>query len=221
MSRSRIVVFGEGKHELGGQLDRAICSDDLPALPAFVHRVLGCPADVEYICKRFASVPPVHGRGNKFGRKVHHAILQAKLMDCHAAIVVIDRDRKPDSERIVPLKQGRDSLADGPFPPCAVGTAIEAFDAWMIVDGKAIGVAGGDAGRPHGAPEKLAGKEGTGEHPKDVAAAILGGSAGLGAKYAIIALHTDLQLLARRCPDGFAPFAGDVKTRITPAIRAV
>ena len=219
MSRVRIVVFGEGKHELGGQLDRALCSDVLPALPAFVHRVLGCPTDVEYICKRFASVPPVHGRGNKFRRKVHHVILQAKLMGCHGAIVVIDRDRKPDSQRLVPLKQGRDSLADGPFPPCAVGTAVEAFDAWMIVDGKAIGLADGDSARSHGAPEKLAGKEGTGEHPKDVAVSILGG-AGLGAKYAIIALHTDLELLARCCPKGFRPFAADVKAHVAPVLAA-
>ena len=218
MSVVRIIIFGEGDHELGARFGRVLCNDNLPALPILVHRLLGCPKDVEYTCEHFASVPHVHGKGNKLRKKIQRAILQTKQEGYHAAVVVIDRDRRPNKERAVPLKQGRDLLANDPSPPCAVGTAIEAFDAWMIVDGKAIGVAGGNAGRPYGAPEKLVGKEGTEEHPKDVAASIFGSGTGLAAKYAIIAKHTDLDVLAKCCPKGFGAFAVDVETHVAPVL---
>lgn len=216
MSKRRIIVFGEGAHELGQRLDRALSTDDLPALPCLVHRLLDEPDQAEYSCAAFKSVPAVHGRGPKFGKKVKRAILKAHRDGHDGAVILIDRDARPDVERIQPMRRARDEMVDGWYPPCAVGTAVEAFDAWMIADPKAIEQAGGDPKNSHRDPEALDGTPGSGQHPKDKAAGIFGGLKALGSKYAAAAKHADLGLLRRRCPRGFEPFAQEVEQRIAP-----
>lgn len=218
MSQLRVLVLGDGRHELGTDLGRSLDSDNLPALPRLVHRLMGCPAHVSYTCEPFHAVKPVHTRGHKYAKKVRRAIQLARQDGYQALAVVIDRDRKKDADRIVPLRDGRDAMASGSFPACAVGMAVEAFDAWMIADGKAVRTAEGDPAKTHPKPESLAGKEGTGDHPKDMAAVIFGSKAGLGDKYAVVAQHVDLDQLAKTCPKGFAPFAEDVRRHILPAV---
>ncbi len=218
MSALGIAVYGEGKHELGGKLGQALSLDSLPALPRLVQRLLEDPQEVAYTCFRFKDVRAVHTRGQKFGKKVIRAIRQARRDGFAALAVVIDRDAKPDSERVQALRQGRDALAGQEYPPCAVGTPVEAFDAWMITDPKAVRSAGGDHNQCRADPEKLDGKEGTGRHPKDVAGAIFGGKRGLASKYAAVAEKADLKLLRKNCPKGFAPFADEVETQILPVV---
>ena len=137
-----------------------------------------------------------------------------------AVVIVVDRDRNPNAERIVPLRQGRDEMTAGPFPSCAVGTAVEAFDAWMIVDGNAVKECEGVPTKTHLNPESLRGKEGkgVGQQPKEVAASIFGGSSGLAEKYAVVAKFLALDLLEKCCPQGFAPFADEVRQRIAPVV---
>lgn len=216
MSKRRIVVFGEGAHELGQRLDSPLSNDHLPALPCLIHRLLDEPDQAEYSCTAFKSVPAVHGKGPKFGKKVKRAILKAHQEGHQAAVIVIDRDAQPDAERIQAMRQARDEMVDGWYPPCAVTTAVETFDAWMIVDGKAIKESGGDHKNSHSDPEALDGRPGSGQHPKDKAAEIFGGLRGLGGKYAAAAKHADLGLLRRRCPKGFEPFAQEVEQQIGP-----
>lgn len=218
MSALGIAVYGEGKHELGGKFEQALSPDSLPSLPRLVQRLLEYPQEVAYTCRRFKDVPAVHTRGQKFAKKVIRAIRQAKRDGFTALAIVIDRDGKPDRERIHALRGGRDALPAQEYPPCAVGTPVEAFDAWMIVDPKAVQGAGGDHRQCHAHPEKLNGKEETGRHPKDIAGAIFGGKRGLGSKYAAVAEKVDLGLLGRKCPKGFAPFAKEVQTRILPVV---
>ncbi|MCK4623701.1 MAG: hypothetical protein KAV00_00180 [Phycisphaerae bacterium] len=86
----------------------------------------------------------------------------------------------------------------------------------MIADGKATKKAGG-AGN-HKNPESLNGKEGTGKHPKDIAANIFGEKRGLSKKYALVAENVDLPFLEKACPKGFKPFAEEVRDKISPAI---
>lgn len=214
MSGRGIAVFGEGRHDIGNALGKALSPEELPALPELVHRLLGTPQHLAYTCLKFKDVRAVHGRGHKFAKKVVRAIRQAKRELFEAAAIVIDRDRKPDAERIQALRQGRDKMLHTGYPPCAVGAAVEAFDAWMIVDPKAVGAAGGDAAHCHVEPEKLRGKEGSRRHPKDIAADIFGSKKGLGKRYARVARHVDLPLLEKSCPRGFAPFADEVRERI-------
>ena len=218
MTVRRILVLGDGEYDLGPALGKESGPEGLFALPRLVHRLLGDPRDVAYTCQRFPTIPPVHGRGAKYTRKAQSAIRQAAQQRYHAITIVIDRDRKRDAKTIVPLRQGRDALEHTAFPPCAVGMAVEAFDAWMIADGKAIKAAGGDPTRGHPAPENLDGNEGTGGHPKDVAAQVFSGKGGLAANYAAVAEHADLALLARACPQGFEPFAEEIRERIAPVV---
>ncbi|MCY2927627.1 MAG: hypothetical protein NT031_19740, partial [Planctomycetota bacterium] len=153
----------------------------------------------------------------KWGKKAKKAIFDASESGYAAIVILIDRDGDSDAERIVPIREARDATW-GTGVPCAVGQAVEAFDAWMIADGKAIKEAGGDAARQHPMPENLAGKDGSKHHPKAWAMDILGGKESLADKYAVIAAKARLDILAACCPKGFAPFAEDVKERIRPVV---
>ena len=218
MSPRRIAVFGDGPHELGRDLGKDLDATDLPPLPCLVHRIVGEPADVTYACRLFRDVPRAHGRGQKYAKKALQAIRQAASEGFDGVTLVIDRDRKRDSQTVEPIRRERDSLPCAVFPPCAVGQVVETFDAWMIADGKAIAAAGGNTGWSHPSPESLDKKEGTGRHPKDRAADLFGGGGDLGGKYAIVAREVDLDVLEKRCPSGFAPFAREVRERIGPVV---
>ena len=218
MTTCRIAIYGDGRHELGRNLGRELSPDSLPALPELVHRLLRSPSHLTYTPKSFPAVPPVHGRGRKYARKAQRAIREAGRLQFAAAAILIDRDRQPDAKRIVPLREGRDALMYGGFPACAVGMAVEAFDAWMIADAKAAEAAGGDPAKSHPSPESLDGREGSGKHPKDVAAEVFGSAKGLGGKYAVVAANVDLSRLEEACPKGFKPFADEVRGRIGPVV---
>lgn len=220
MSAVRVLVLGEGPSELGPKLDEALAPGSLPALAQIVHRLGQGGEDVVYFCRLFKPVGHTPGKGHKYARKVKQALREAWEEKFDAVVIVVDRDREPNAERIVPLRQGRDEMAKEPFPRCAVGAAVEAFDAWMIVDGNAVKTCQGDPIKTHLNPESLRGKEGKGpgQHPKEVAASIFGGTSGLADKYAAVAKSVDLDLLERCCPQGFAPFADEVRRRIVPAV---
>jgi hypothetical protein len=220
VSGKSVLVISEGRHEMGAALNVPLNSKALPALPRLVHRLTGCPPDVTYACKSFTDVPHAHGKGHKYAKKAQQAIREAGQGGFDALAIVIDRDRRPDSRTLRPLRQGRDALAQEAFPACAIGTAVETFDAWMIADGKAAKAAGGDPAKTHPNPESLDRKEGTDKHPKDVADAVFDteGGSGLGPMYAVVAEHVDLELLENACPQGFAPFAAEVRERIRPAV---
>lgn len=220
MSSQRVVVFGEGSHESGNNLDQSLSPNQLPALPQLIHRLMDNPSLVEYTCRSFKNVLPAHGRGHKFAGKVMRAVRKAKRDGFSAVAIVIDRDREPDKGRIGALREGRDAVDGLEYPPCAVGCAVETFDAWMITDGKAIAKAGGDSSKSHPEPEKLKGKKDTSDHPKNRAAEIFGVSVKNipASKYATVALHIDLELLKKACPKGFKPFAEEVREKILPTI---
>lgn len=222
---AKVLVIGEGPHELGHVFDEPLSLDSLPALPRLIHRLLDEQADVSFVCRQFkpvgqsrvADIVRDHAgaKASALARKVVQAVAEARREGFQAVVILIDRDRWSDKERIAALRSGRDSSN---YSSCAVGTAVEAFDAWMIVDGKAISAAGGDSSKSHTDPEKLDGKESSGRHPKNRAAEIFGTGSGLGVKYAMIAGHVRLDLLGKCCPDGFAPFAQDVRKRILPIL---
>jgi hypothetical protein len=218
-----IVVYGEGPHEMGpeGIFEPGA---DLPALPRLVHRLLNEPADVRYVCipfRKAAHTRPETKPGSRLGRtgkKVFNAMRQAHRQGRSGLVVVMDRDDEPDAERIEQLRAGRDA-AEASYPvACAVGTAVETFDAWMIVDGAAIGQAGGDGARSHPGAERLTGRDGKHHRAKARAIEILGEEDGLRSKYAIVAGCINLDQLKKCCPLGFKPFAEEVTRRLAAAI---
>ena len=220
MAQVKVLVLGEGAHELGHRLNEPLSVEDLLALPSLIERLLNSPKTACYECRPFRLVGRARGgRARSYKRKVMNAIEQASIKGFAAVVILIDRDRQPDKDRIGALAAGRDSVLRAGSPPCAVGTAVETFDAWMIADGKAIGGAGGDQSRSHPSPEKLDGREQSGRHPKDVVERIFGGRAGLARKYAIVAAEMDLALLEKCCPNGFRPFAEEIRRWVEPAVR--
>ncbi|HDY66014.1 MAG TPA: hypothetical protein ENH84_07280 [Phycisphaerae bacterium] len=212
----RILIFGDGENELGKIETEYAPSDDLPALPRLIHRVLGEPAQTTYTTKKFKKIKAAHGRGGKWAKKTKRAIEDARKGGYQGTVILIDRDRKSSAERLGPLTDARDAM----LACCAVGNAVETFDAWMIADGKAVREATGKAtqSQSHPKPEKLNKDEGTGNHPKDWATRIFGGTSSLTPAYAVVALHADIDLLKRTCPKGFAPFAKDIEKRIAPLV---
>jgi hypothetical protein len=213
VNQGAILVFGEGRHELGPELDNPVGPDNLHPLPCLIHRLINTPPDARYIPTRFASVPHVGGKGRlhgKLARKVNRAVLQAKAKGCAGVVILIDQDRDRKTNRLEALRQGRESLAGNPiYPPCAVGTAIETFEAWMIADPEAIKKAGGDPSKAPPNPEAH-------RTPKAAADRVFqtSGGSGLGERYRVVALQADIGTLERRCPGGFKPFAEEVRERI-------
>lgn len=230
MNERKVLVLCEGRHELGKKTTwgQPATAPELPALPTLVHRLADEPSGVSYIMGKFDDEARIHGRGlplskddyatSRYFLNAFGAIVRARSDGFAALVILIDRDRRKASVTILPLQSGRDSGVAYTGAPCAVGQAVEAFDAWMIADGRAAKAAGGDASRTHPAPETLDGKEGEGRHPKEWAAQVFGSGLGLGEKYATVARSVDIGLLKRCCPKGFAPFADEVRQRIAPVL---
>lgn len=216
MNVPRLLILADGKHELGAA-DEVLEAQNLPALPCLVHRLLDRPEHIDYLPRPFHLVGHTRGIGTGYKKKVLAAALEARKAGYMGVIVLIDRDRKPAKETLLPLQQGRDAAAERGLPVVAVGVAVETFDAWMIADGKAIGQAGGNDARSHPHPEKLTGEENSGNHPKDKAHELFPGGA-LSEKYRLVARHLRLDVLERCCPEGFKPFADEVRERILPLL---
>jgi len=218
-----IYVFGEGPHEIGRLDDETLSEDALPALPQLVRRLLPADCDVRFKCRpiKDISTHQVRGVGPSYRKKVSGAVRKACQAGATAAVIVIDRDRQNDRDRIGQLQEGRGSLDPGAYIPCAVGMAVETFDAWMIADADAMSAAmNGAQVQAHPSPESLGGTEARGGHPKTYAAEQLGGGQGLGEKYAVIAQHVHLGRLEAACPQGFRPFAREVREKLTESFGA-
>jgi hypothetical protein len=219
----RVLVLADGAHEIG--TEDADLQDELPALPRLIVSILGDRGGLAFRCRPFKPVAhrslkrsirsEPEARAFGYAKKALQAIEIAKEEGFDALVILIDRDGAPDRERIDALREGREQRVHSPkHPPCAMGAAVEAFDAWMIVDGKAIKHAGGDAAQSYPEAEKLGGRAKTPRHPKERAKAILGED-GLREKYAQIAAVVDLDLLAECCPQGFAPFREEIAEKLS------
>jgi len=230
MGQLRILLIGDGRHELGSRLDEPLVPRDLPPLGILVHRLLGKPENASFVSRRFRDIGQARvtsvvrtvqdAKISAFARKAAQGIAKARAEGFDAVVILIDRDRRTNAETIDCLSQGRDSVTQKmPSPRCAVGVAIETFDAWMIVDGAAIGDAGGDASHSFPEAEGLDGDEQSGRHPKTKAAQIFGSGEGLGDKYAAVAKHVRLDLLSKLCDKGFAPFAREVQAHLLPLLQ--
>ena len=91
--------------------------------------------------------------------------------------------------------------------PRAMGVAIKMFDAWMLADEKALTeVLGCTVARQHD-PETIS-------QPKKVCGRLLESGTNRMAQremYAEVALRLDIEVLTKRCPRGFKPFAERVR----------
>jgi hypothetical protein len=225
-----ILVASEGKNELciADVREKRLAPHEAGALACLIHRLLNEPPDMEYIAqsvltpgaeKATKRLRPHRSNSIKGGasraweKKALFSVYEARRFGAVGCAIVIDQDCNRDCNRLRALKAAQASLEhDVDFPPCAVGVAVETFDAWMIVDGRAAKCAGAEGANTHGEPEKLTGKEKSGNHPKDRAEDIFGG--GLTEAYSAVAPSVDLAMLRERCPNGFGAFADDVQSHL-------
>jgi len=218
MSDVRVLLVSEGRHELGDCGEGYVPAEALPPLAILVHRMIGRAGTVRFCCRRGKSIRNVHrGRmSSGWGKKVYSAMWrgangpEGRTFD--AVVVVVDRDGPKNAQRLAQMQQGRDVYGDSSIP-CALGVAVEAFDAWMIADAHGISAGGGDATKADANVETI-------RLPKGAADAIFGthGGTGLGPKYAIVAQEADIANLEQLCPQGFKPFADEVRQRIRPMV---
>lgn len=193
----KILVVSEGKHELGD-------AEHEGALVVLVRRTLGKPA--EFVAERISD-PKVRvhwrrGEGQGFVKRALAWIRFAERHDFDALVLVIDQDGYEEREREIATAQSDDRLA----LPRALGVAIWTFDAWMLADERALSqVLCREISRQK-APEGI-------RDPKDICRQLLDG----GGKpmpqaefYAAVANAADLNILAQRCPRGFAPLAASL-----------
>jgi hypothetical protein len=215
MSTKRILVYCEGKNEHGRCWDKEHIGMDHPgALPKLVNKLLPDTTDWHFCCRPWQKVKAPRGKGALLARKTMVAMQRGRLDEFDAVVIVMDRDRK--KSRLTDLTAGREKGSNdvsSPFVPCAIGVAVETFDAWMIVDGNAVNEAEGDGSNTHGDPESLDGKEDSGNHPKAWAKRIFGDA--LTGAYTAVAQHVDVTMLQQRCPKGFGAFADDVKVHLS------
>jgi hypothetical protein len=218
VSHLSILVLSDGPHEIGHTGDSAATGDGLPPLSMLVSRILGTPSHVQFKTGALRKAGRAH-KGEGHARKASLAIADARKEGHDAVVILLDADGDKVGRRAA-LERGRTDVPSTQSLPCAVGVAVETFDAWMIADGSAIGKAGGNASISHPSPESLGDKEGTGNHPKDRAGEIFGDKKALGPKYKVVAAHVDTDLLEKCCPKGFGPFAQEIRERIGAVIQA-
>ena len=194
----RVLVVGEGKHEL---------TDENPSSPLveLVRRML--PADVEFHREKVSS-PKV--RTHRLRGKAEAAYEKRALAwlsyatreSFDALILLIDHDGEADREKGIERAQN-----DTRMPlRRAMGVAIRTFDAWMLADNVALGQALDCSVPVQRSPEGV-------RDPKSVCKRLQSDSAcelGLTEVYFRVARVVDLDRLKTRCPRGFGPFANRV-----------
>lgn len=194
----KILVISEGKHELGD-------AEHEGALVVLVRRTLSKPA--EFVTERI-SAPKVRvhwrrGEGQGFVKRSLAWIRFAERSGFDALVLVIDQDGYAEREREIAVAQADARLA----LPRALGVAIRTFDAWMLADEHALSRCLGHEISRQKDPEGV-------RDPKHTCRQLLdaGGNPISQAEfYTAAASALDLNVLADRCPRGFASFAAHVR----------
>jgi hypothetical protein len=194
----RVLVVGEGSHELGNP-------EIVGALPTLFLRLFARVANIECESVRSPKVR-IHlrpGKGHGFLKRGLAWIRFAEREQFDALVFLIDEDG--DSERPTAIDACQSEVRFS-FPR-AMGVAIRSFDAWILADEQALAkVLGIDVHRQTD-PESNSDPKAACESLRTGFATELSPTI----MYAQIAASADLELVAKRCPKGFAPFAFRVR----------
>ncbi|MBN2497486.1 MAG: DUF4276 family protein [Deltaproteobacteria bacterium] len=192
----KIRVVGEGTRDVStpGKHRGALC--------VLVERALGVP---EWVVLEGRTLPRLHGRGG-ITEKAKLAVTAAAGYD--GIVVVVDNDGAPPSERIQALRKGAQAAKSA--TPCALGLAIQEFEAWMIADEKAL-----QSGLRLERPVKRQKKPEEIRDPKKVLNEIAGRRV-TGEELARVSREIDMESLRKRCPKGYGRFEEELKERIGP-----
>lgn len=216
------LILGEGPTDLG-RFDADGMLQLPGVLPILVERLLrerapGMPID--FRVKEFKHIrqfkkrgvgPSVYGFANKLRALL--GIREGREADC--VIAVTDRDGPSKTDKIEELNRGREQLRSA-NKPCAVGVAVEEIEAWLLADEQALRAAlNNDEIVRQPDPESLTSRnEHSDNNPKGRLERLIANSAvdsDFTTVYARIASAVNMQVVEIRCPQGFAPFAGQVR----------
>ncbi len=196
----KVLLVAEGVHERSGALEN-------------LARRLG-GNDVSFTAARAsdASVRGVHGEGPKGRGHTRRALAwlrKAREENYDALIYLIDDDEGEDkrNEQIREAQEFWKADVPASHLPRAMGVAVKMFDAWMLADEKALTEVLGCHVRKQRDPETI-------RKPKKDCARLLESGVNQMAQremYAEVALRLDIEILTKRCPKGFKPFAERVR----------
>jgi hypothetical protein len=195
-----VLLLSEGKHE--GLDNPEACQ----ALQALVARVL--PDWTQFVWRDIHDLPrgnPAPGQGGGHLRVALRAMQEAVRMKTLAVVCVTDADGR--HERIEEF----DRAQEHPHftIPRALGLAVEAFDAWMLADHAALSRVFEATVDPLPGPETFTGGKGRPNHPKVFFRELMrrhNWGRSTADCYEAVCACADLDLMAERCPLGFAPF---------------
>jgi hypothetical protein len=223
----RVAFLSEGATELafapGTREDEAWRHDLL--LKILLERILGIEGRLEPF--EDARLPFLLGNpAGKLCRQAARLIRDCVRSGAEAAVVVVDRDRTESRKRLDALRQQREDLRTGRgkplWIPMAVGVAVETVEAWLLADElclcDVLGLPHPD--QPIGSPEKLNGHPGEPRHPKYVLNGYFNRDVrperGFRDRVLAVAQRMNLDMVAERCPQGFARFREDVLREFGP-----
>lgn len=187
----RVLVVVEGSHEAGG------------ALEAILGRLTDGKLQMELDRLANNNIHLHHGHGQGYYKKAVRWLREAEKRGFAGLILLVDNDRHPSRRAEIDRAQNETLISS---IPRAMAVAIEAFDAWIFADEKALSQAVGRAVPTQQDPEKV-------DHPKKHLETLLQqlGASPSAALYSNVAQHINLSVLEKRCPHGFAVFAQRVR----------
>jgi hypothetical protein len=215
----KVLFVGDGRHDIG-RTD-GVSNEPQPAggvVPTLSRRL--CPnISADSLAFKWKDIPRFQRGKNGYAGKVPAAALKARQYGCMATICVVDRDR--DDGRSEQLEDGKQAaLKVVPGHPVVCGVAVESIEAWTL-----------------GAPDALAAElkfsssqvhkeytlarvetfcetSGKEDHRPKALLERMARLAGRGDDVALreaVAERTDVTELAKACPQGFKPFADELR----------
>ena len=223
----KVLFVGDGRHEIGP----AVFSPQ-PRPAAGVVAVLCRQINPEISSDSIALAWRDIATLNRSKRGLEHKLVAAKELavrhGCMGTIAVADRDGPQGATRVDELQRGRSrSHSNGSsVHPIAVGMAVESIEAWTLGDARAVAkvldIAVTEL-RQHyreADTEKFHEQSGKAElRPKGILARVADiKHRKPDVEFRVeVANQTDLATLERNCPNGFAPFAADVRQNFPAA----
>ncbi|MEZ5944453.1 MAG: hypothetical protein R3C18_23945 [Planctomycetaceae bacterium] len=188
----RVLVVGEGPHELGDGRETS-------SLVSLLQRLLP-QRSIEATCCAIKSFKQrVHGRGDRHVKKLLWILNDAAKSDYEAVVLLIDRDGDKSRQSAIDIAQ----VSDFVNIPRAFGVAVESYDAWFLADHAKLAELLDIRIDMISQPEKKS-------DPKSLLRNYKNQSAYEGTQrqlYFDLAEIVDLELLKQRCPGGFGEFS--------------
>lgn len=189
----KALLVAEGAHELGSDADSS-------PLAALIRRVIppGVGLECRKVSDRCVEVQLTPGKyAANYEKRLIGWLRYAEKSGYVAVVIVIDEDGKRDRRTGV-----ANAHASQMTPvPRAIGIAIRSFDAWMLADEQALTAVLGQTIQRQPEPEEI-------HDPKECFRRLTERPYDLSQSeaYRELARRMDVDRVASRCRDGFAPF---------------